>query len=234
MGGLLIGSGAVTSLYGRKGTLYAASPVLQLEEQTQPDSAKSALGSGSDHVTFYQYRTCPFCCKVRAFLDYYGLPYEEVEVNPLFKREIKFSKRKAVPFVVVDHIQIFDSSVIVSVLRSSMLGSRGIRQTLSCYPEIMSKDRKGNDIVERGNKYNIMYGTTEDLEVRHDEIRWRQWVDDTLIHDLAPNIYRTLPESFRSFRYISAAGNFTTVERYGAQIVGAILMYFIGRRLKKK
>lgn len=24
-------------------------------------------------VTLYQYQTCPFCCKTRAFLDYYGI-----------------------------------------------------------------------------------------------------------------------------------------------------------------
>ena len=47
-----------------------------------------------------------------------------------------------------------------------MLGSRSIKETLSCYPEILNKDRRGKEIVERGNKYNIMYGTTEDLEAR--------------------------------------------------------------------
>jgi hypothetical protein len=35
-----------------------------------------------------------------------------------------------------------------------------------CYPEIMSKNRKGNDIVERANKDNIIFGAIEDLEVR--------------------------------------------------------------------
>ena len=47
-----------------------------------------------------------------------------------------------------------------------MLGSRSIEETLGFYPEIMSKDRKGKDVVVRGNKYRIMYGTTDDLEER--------------------------------------------------------------------
>ena len=103
IGGLLIGSGGVMSLCTGKRTLHADSPVL--EEQQQTDQSQSALGTSSVQLAFYQYRTCPFCCKVRAFLDYYGLPYEEIEVNPLFKKEIKFSKRKAVPFIIVNDIQ---------------------------------------------------------------------------------------------------------------------------------
>lgn len=47
----------------------------------------------------YQYATCPFCCKVRTFLDYYGVDYEIVEVNPLFRKEIKFSDYKKVPLL---------------------------------------------------------------------------------------------------------------------------------------
>nr|CAD1843779.1 unnamed protein product [Ananas comosus var. bracteatus] len=34
-------------------------------------------------VVLYQYEACPFCNKVRAFLDYHDIPYRVVEVNPL-------------------------------------------------------------------------------------------------------------------------------------------------------
>ena len=58
-------------------------------------------------IKLYQYQTCPFCCKTRAFLDYYGINYEIVEVNPLFRREIKFSKYRKVPFIVCgDNVQV--------------------------------------------------------------------------------------------------------------------------------
>ena len=53
-------------------------------------------------ITLYQYQSCPFCSKTRAFLDYYGIKYGKVEVNPLFKREMKFSTYKKVPFIVVE------------------------------------------------------------------------------------------------------------------------------------
>ena len=57
-------------------------------------------------LTLYQYQTCPFCCKTRAYLDYYGMSYNVVEVNPLFRREIKFSKYRKVPFIVSEDVQV--------------------------------------------------------------------------------------------------------------------------------
>lgn len=55
------------------------------------------------NLRLYQYQTCPYCCKVRALLDYYGFSYEVVEVNPVTRSQIKFSKQyRKVPIVVVD------------------------------------------------------------------------------------------------------------------------------------
>lgn len=50
-------------------------------------------------LTLYQYRTCPFCSKVRAFLDFHALPYQVVEVNPVRRAEIEFSSYRKVPIV---------------------------------------------------------------------------------------------------------------------------------------
>jgi hypothetical protein len=36
-------------------------------------------------VTIYQYKICPFCCKVKAVLDFFKVPYETLDVNPLTK-----------------------------------------------------------------------------------------------------------------------------------------------------
>ena len=57
-------------------------------------------------VTLYQYQNCPFCGKVRAFLDYYGIDYTIVEVNPLWKKEISFSKYRKVPFILANGKQV--------------------------------------------------------------------------------------------------------------------------------
>ena len=67
-------------------------------------------------VTLYQYQNCPFCGKVRAFLDYYGIDYSIVEVNPLWKKEISFSKYRKVPFILANGKQV---SVLVYMIDKS-------------------------------------------------------------------------------------------------------------------
>ncbi len=57
-------------------------------------------------LKLYQYHTCPYCCKARAYLDYAGFQYEVVEVNPLTRKEMKFSEYRKVPFVVSEDVQV--------------------------------------------------------------------------------------------------------------------------------
>ncbi|XP_062184746.1 uncharacterized protein LOC133888490 [Phragmites australis] len=71
----------------------------------------------SQTVVLYQYQACPFCNKVRAFLDYHDIPYKVVEVNPLSKKEIKWSDYKKVPILTVDGEQLVDSSDIINILK---------------------------------------------------------------------------------------------------------------------
>lgn len=67
-------------------------------------------------VVMYQYEACPFCNKVRAFLDYHDIPYRVVEVNPMNKKELQWSEYKKVPVLMVDGQQMNDSTVIISTL----------------------------------------------------------------------------------------------------------------------
>ncbi len=69
-------------------------------------SRADCLATDVPPLTLYQYATCPYCCKTRAFLDYYRVPYTVVEVNPLFRREIKFSEYRKVPFVTGGGVQV--------------------------------------------------------------------------------------------------------------------------------
>ena len=65
----------------------------------------------------YQYQICPFCHRVKAYLDFLGVDYEVVEVNPLTKSEISFSKEhKKVPIAVIDGNTLTESGVIVKYL----------------------------------------------------------------------------------------------------------------------
>lgn len=43
-----------------------------------------------------------------------------------------------------------------------------------------------------------------------------------------------MSESLETFGNVAAKGNFTAVQRVGAKYLGAVGMYFLGKRLKKK
>jgi len=191
------------------------------------------------HLRLYQYHTCPFCCKARAFLDYYGYDYEIVEVNPLFKKETKFSANyRKVPILVAGDAQVNDSSVIVSVLRSHAIQpEKSLTELLEAYPAVEVTNEKGKPVTEFQNRYRIMYGhdvSEEEIVKITEEAKWRKWVDDRFVHMMSPNIYRTMTESFQAFEYISRVGNFNRMETVLAQYVGAIAMYFVGKMIKKK
>ncbi|CEM23983.1 unnamed protein product [Vitrella brassicaformis CCMP3155] len=70
-------------------------------------------------VTLYQFQTCPFCSKVRAYLEYNQVPYTKVEVNPSNKKEIAFSDDyKKVPIAMINGEQVNDSAEIISRLQA--------------------------------------------------------------------------------------------------------------------
>eukprot|EP00759_Apiculatamorpha_spiralis_P026010 PhF_6_TR29211/c0_g1_i1/m.42738/K05309/PTGES2; microsomal prostaglandin-E synthase 2 len=79
---------------------------------------------GADPVVLYRYSTCPFCGKVKAFLDLHKIPHDCVEVEPIFKSEIqthgyfkvpqlRFNAKMLGPFLV-------DSDRIVDVLSEAL------------------------------------------------------------------------------------------------------------------
>ena len=58
-------------------------------------------------------------------------------------------------------LQVNDSSFMVSVVRTAMLLDGDINKSLEMYPELPEEAES-----ERANKYNIMYGNTEDIDSR--------------------------------------------------------------------
>lgn len=153
--------------------------------------AKAILGPsilpGNVKLTLLQYATCPFCCKVRAFLDYYGIPYDIVEVNPVLRTQLKISPDyKKVPILYVtkkestrgnkegeedpladrfidEPMQITDSSLIISMLSSYFLCNPELKDNVNgvsiMYPVISFASLEDNTSTsEVVNKYFIMKG----------------------------------------------------------------------------
>ncbi|GLE09255.1 hypothetical protein PINS_up020864 [Pythium insidiosum] len=156
-------------------------------------------------VTLYQYEPCPYCCKVKAVLDYLRIPYHVVEVNPLTKKETQaFTDYKKVPVVRIDDEVVVDSSAIIARLRELAV-------------ELGAQEAESVDGVSF-----------------EEEEKWRKWVDEKLILMTPPNIYRTVPEALQAFDYCLTEGKFTPMERRLSKYSGAVIMYLIAKRSKKK
>ncbi|KAJ7409268.1 Prostaglandin E synthase 2 [Pitangus sulphuratus] len=235
-GGRLV-LGAAFALGGGAGLCLAA-------RQRLREHSAAELPSGSLQLTLYQYKTCPFCSKVRAFLDYHGLPYEIVEVNPIMRREIKFSSYRKVPILLANAgspLQLNDSSVIISAIKTYLISRRNsLEEIVSFYPPVKTVTEKGKEVTEYENKYWLMLDEKETKrvypvkEVRVEEMKWRKWADDWLVHLISPNVYRTPKEALASFDYIVREGKFGTLEGLFAKYVGAVAMFFVSKRLKKR
>ncbi|XP_049435400.1 prostaglandin E synthase 2 [Epinephelus fuscoguttatus] len=197
---------------------------------------------GGLKLTLYQYKTCPFCSKVRAFLDYHGLPYEIVEVNPVMRQEIKWSTYRKVPILMVNEdVQLNDSSVIISSIKTYLINKeKSMTDIIRCYPEMKATNDRGKQVTEYANKYWLMLSEDEtaalypEKGIQKEEMKWRQWADDWLVHLISPNVYRTTGEALASFDYIVREGKFGSFEGFFAKYVGAVAMFIISKRLKSR
>ncbi|XP_022766369.1 prostaglandin E synthase 2-like [Durio zibethinus] len=114
-------------------------------------------------VVLYQYEACPFCNKVKAFLDYYDIPYKVLEVNPISKKEIKWSDYKKVPILMVDGQQLVDSSAIIDKLVEKILPKKTINSVADEDEETKWRRWVDNHLVHVLSP-NIYRNTSEALE----------------------------------------------------------------------
>mmetsp|Transcript_5717 Transcript_5717/g.10246 ORF Transcript_5717/g.10246 Transcript_5717/m.10246 type:complete len:335 (-) Transcript_5717:8-1012(-) len=185
-------------------TLGLGSTAALEQQQQQPQNQQSVKMSTTARATpglleleepvkLYQYASCPFCNKTQAFMEFHGIPYTPVEVNPISKEQIKFSDYRMVPIAHINGEQVNGSGTIISTL----LGGEG--------------------------------------KISAEEAKWCNWVDDHLVHLLPVNIYRTAREALQSFDYITrTSGDFSLYQQYTIRYVGALAMYFVAKRGKKK
>lgn len=90
-------------------------------------------------VIVYQYKICPFCNRVKSYLDFLRIPYETVEVNPLTKGELSFSKDyRKVPIAVFDATQVNDSSPILEHISAEIV-SKAAADKHGLFPEDTQK-----------------------------------------------------------------------------------------------
>ena len=70
--------------------------------------------------TIYSFQSCPFCFKIRALLGSRGIPYSDVEVEPMKKAELKWGDWNQVPvYVDVDGNAMDESNDILHYIDSN-------------------------------------------------------------------------------------------------------------------
>jgi microsomal prostaglandin-E synthase 2 len=81
-------------------------------------------------LTLYQYAICPYCCKLKGVLDYFRVPYNTVEVNPVSKWPLRSLdiRQKKVPFAIFsDGAFQNESSLIIESLQQRGLISGSVK-----------------------------------------------------------------------------------------------------------
>ena len=186
------------------------------------------------HVTLYQYEVCPFCCKVKAALDFYGVPYSVVEVSPLTKRQLKGlggGQFKKVPVAILDAGSVVaDSSAIISRLAAgAQAAGKGGKGGKGGWP--LFGGRSTATTTTPGDAS----ASAAAVSPAAAELAWRRWVDGRLVRVLTLNIYRSPGEAWQAFDYITQAGNFGgAAETAAARVLGAGMMWAIAGRLAAK
>ena len=159
---------------------------------------------------FYLTLHTPHSNKVRAFLDYSGIKYRVVEVNPMTKAEKKSNPQlaatKEVPVLMINGKLLLDSTQIIKNLNAIMN---------------LYRDAKSQHVVTPDEESSLAF------------------VDQRVVILTAPNIYRSFRESIDSFDYIAQnsqlSKNTGTVTLLATKYVGAVMMYLISeKKLKKK
>lgn len=197
-------------------------------------------------LVLFQFQTCPFCCKVRAFLDCAGFSYSVVEVDAVLRQDIKWSKSKKVPTLLAKtkdgkYVQLNDSSMIISALSTYLLDPKAdMKDVADFYPVTKFSDVYGK-LFDIANKYFVMYQQVQPKQTKEEmaeERKWRNWADNHLVHLISPNVYRNYSEATETFEWFSEAGQWKTYfpsweERLMVH-VGTFAMYLIAKRLTKR
>lgn len=58
------------------------------------------------HVQLFQYSYCPFCVKVRSYLNINQIPFSLTEVDRASKAEIQFTSYKMVPITIINRKEV--------------------------------------------------------------------------------------------------------------------------------
>lgn len=153
----------------------------------------------------YQYLICPFCNRVKSYLDFINVKYDTIEVNPLTKAEINFPvDNKKVPIAFFNGVKVEDSAKIIE------------------------------RITEMGESGEFEHGFPSKSFFPEDTTHWTEWSEKKLAVMLYPNITRTFEESWECFEYAGKVETWSGFQQTLVRVVGTAAMSLANGKIKKK
>ncbi|XP_051536955.1 prostaglandin E synthase 2-like isoform X2 [Myxocyprinus asiaticus] len=157
-------------------------------------------------------------------------------------QHVKWSQYRSVPVLTIegeDSLELNDASVIISAMKTCMIDRRrSLSEVISFYPLLTSNNFFGQEVTEFSNKYWVMLNEIAVESVypsknaRKEEVRWRRWTDEWLLHLVSPNVFRTPSEALAAYGLIVQEGQFGPVEGVLVKYVGAVTMFLLSKLLK--
>ena len=227
---------------------------------TRTSTTNSVVGTTID---FFQYAICPFCNKTKAFLNYAGVKYNAIEVNPLTKAEIRWSTdyrkvplARALLFVNAkeendDDINNNKNNKSVVVWKGSdeiihgLLQQDWVKQklqekwqsssttTTSDKNQIPTTTPADDDSATSKTKRTTM--TCKEFGPESESSQyWVTYANQELAVLLYPNLCPTLYDSYQAFAYINDDTNqFSYWQKLSIRLVGSLAMYLAASRVKR-
>ncbi|CAM9383881.1 unnamed protein product [Chrysoparadoxa australica] len=200
------------------GTMTALAGLSTAPRPAHNEAEASAKTLAASDIVLYQYKICPFCNKLKAVMDHFGVQYRTTEVNPLTKAEISFSKDyRKVPILTMDGETHIDSPEIIRSIAIKLKDSGAM--TPEQFSSFYSKEAQD----------------------------WADWADKKLAVLLFPNItrnfseasapiHRTTSTSTTTCSYAPSCGFNPSTNDYllDCQLLGSTAMWLAQGKLKKK
>ncbi|KAL7559549.1 hypothetical protein ACA910_005177 [Epithemia clementina (nom. ined.)] len=215
----------------------------------------SAMAPPLFSMEFYQYAICPFCNKTKAFLKYAKIPYTAIEVNPLTKAELRWSKdyRKVPMARATTPVAASSSSSLSSSSSSSQeaptvvwKGSDAIVQGLLeqdwVLEQLQHQWKAGNSPMTLSDFVGRVAATTNDDDTKpkgkalapKDAQEWVRYANEELAVLLYPNLCPTLGRAYQAFAYVHTIPTFSFWQQWSIRTVGSLAMYLAASRVKRK
>ena len=151
-------------------------------------------------------------------MNWKGIPYEAIDVNPLTKAEISFSPSyRKVP---IGMLLLFTSSYSRLLV---LFNDRQLNDSSVIMDELIESLRVSG-------KLPANFKGSSDPEIA----RWLQFADKQLAVVLFPNITRNMLESWEAFGYINRVSHFGYFQKIILRVTGSVAMRLANSKIKKK